>query len=99
MGDFGSSNSSDREGCPGRLARCSAKLAKESVDYYGSVTGITSTPSPSPVYAAGQPFPDAGWFLYRLNLDDESAVAYIEEMIPLRCAPHRSKARAHIWPT
>ena len=51
------------------------------------------------MYAAGQPFPDAGWFLYRLNLDDESAVAYIEEMIPLRCAPHRSKARAHIWPT
>ena len=81
MGEFGTG--SDREGCPWRLARCSAKLAEESTDYYGSVTGITG---PSPVYAAGQPFPGAGWFLYRLNLDDESAVAYIEEMIPLRCA-------------
>ena len=81
MGDFG--NSSDRKGCPWRLERCSAKLAEESTDYYGSITGITG---PSPVYAAGQPFPGAGWFLYRLNLDDGSAVAYIEEMIPLRCA-------------
>ena len=81
MGEFGTG--SDREGCPWRLARCSAKLAEESTDYYGSITGITG---PSPVYAAGQPFPGAGWFLYRLNLDDGSAVAYIEEMIPLRCA-------------
>ena len=65
------------------MARCSAKLADESTDYYGSLTGITG---PSPVYATGQPFPGAGWFLYRLNLDDETAVAHIEEMVPLRCA-------------
>ena len=64
MGEFGMG--SDREGCPWRLARCSARMAEESTSYYGSITGITG---PSPVYAAGQPFPGAGWFLYRLNLD------------------------------
>ena len=81
MGEFGTG--SDREGCPWRLARCSARMAEESTSYYGSITGITG---PSPVYAAGQPFPGASWFLYRLNLDDETAVAYIEEIIPLRYA-------------
>ena len=80
-GEFGQDE--DSEGCPWRLAKCSAKLAQESTHYYGSITGITG---PSPVYAAGQPFSGSGWFLYRLNLDDENSVAYIEEMVPLRCA-------------
>ena len=84
MGEFGEHTHS--EGCPWRLAKCSAKLAQESGDYYGSITGITG---PSPVYAAGQPFPGSSWFLYRLNLNDETSVAYIEEMVPLRCAPDR----------
>ena len=81
MGEFG--KDTNNEGCPWRLAKCSSKMAQESIDYFGSVTGITG---PSPVYAAGQPFPGAGWFLYRLNLNDNTSVAYIEEMIPLRCA-------------
>ena len=82
MGEFGKDE--DSEGCPWRLEKCSAKLTQDSGDYYGSITGITG---PSPVYAAGQPFSGSGWFLYRLNLDDENSVAYIEEMVPLRCAP------------
>ena len=84
MGGFG--EGTYHEGCPWRLAKCSTKLANESTDYYGSITGITG---PSPVYAAGQPFSGSGWFLYRLNLDDENSVAYIEEMVSLRCAPDR----------
>ena len=95
-GEFGEDG--DSEGCPWRLAKCSAKLAQKSGDYYGSITGITG---PSPVYAAGQPFSGSGWFLYRLNLDDEeNEVAYIEEMIPLRCArrpdtSNRTESAAH----
>ena len=84
-GEFGEDE--DSEGCPWRLAKCSAKLAQDSGDYYGSITGITVASSPSLAYAAGQPFPGSGWFLYRLRLDDSNTVAYIEEMIPLRCAP------------
>ena len=86
MGEFGKGKHS--EGCPGRLEKCSAKLEQDSGDYYGSITGITmtSTESPSLMYAAGQPFPGSDWFLYRLNLKDGEQVAHIEEMIPLRCA-------------
>ena len=84
MGEFGEHAHS--EGCPWRLEKCSAKVAEQSKDYYGSITGITVTSSPSLAYAAGQPFPGSGWFLYRLNLDDQTSVAYIEEMVPLRCA-------------
>ena len=83
MGKFG--KDATNEGCPWRLAKCSAEMAKESEYYYGSITGITMA---SPLaYAAGQPFPGSGWFLYRLKLDDSATEAYIEEMIPLRCAP------------
>ena len=85
MGEFGKGKHS--EGCPGRLEKCSAKLEQDSGDYYGSITGITVASSPSLAYAAGQPFPGSGWFLYRLRLDDSNTVAYIEEMIPMRCAP------------
>ena len=85
MGEFGGHKRS--EGCPQRLVKCSAKMAQESEDYYGSITGITVAAPPSLMYAAGQPFPGSGWFLYRLRLDDSNTVAYIEEMIPLRCAP------------
>ena len=83
-GEFGKDE--DSEGCPWRLEKCSAKLAQDSGDYYGSITGITVAAPPSLMYAAGQPFPGSGWFLYRLNLNDNTSVAYIEEMIPLRCA-------------
>ena len=85
MGEFREHERS--EGCPWRLAKCSAKLAQDSGYYYGSITGITVASSPSLAYAAGQPFPGSGWFLYRLKLDDSNTVAYIEEMIPMRCAP------------
>ena len=91
-------NGTHSEGCPWRLEKCTEKMRQESTDYYGSLTGITG---PSPVYAAGQPFSGSGWFLYRLNLDDEeNKVAYIEEMIPLRCArrpdtSNRTESAAH----
>eukprot|EP00964_Phaeocystis_antarctica_P001210 scaffold647_cov70-Phaeocystis_antarctica.AAC.5 len=85
MGGFG--EGTYREGCPWRLAKCSAKLAQESADYYGSITGITVASSPSLAYAAGQPFPGSDWFLYRLKLNDGAQVAHIEEMIPLGCEP------------
>ena len=79
-------NGTHSEGCPWRLAKCQIKMAQESQNYYGSITGITMTASPSLMYAAGQPFPGSDWFLYRLNLNDGKQVAHIEEMVPLRCA-------------
>ena len=85
MGEFGGHKRS--EGCPQRLVKCSAKMAQESEDYYGSITGITVASSPSLAYAAGQPFPGSDWFLYRLKLNDGAQVAHIEEMIPLGCEP------------
>eukprot|EP00964_Phaeocystis_antarctica_P164091 scaffold141510_cov112-Phaeocystis_antarctica.AAC.1 len=83
MGEFG--NGTHSEGCPWRLAKCSAKLAQDSGYYYGSITGITMTASPSLMYAAGQPFLGSDWFLYRLNLKDGEQVDWQNEATGWLC--------------